>query len=82
MNTELIAIPGFGRISEKQVRFEITYWTNLMQENYKAGRIQMAISAMKNLKPFVDALLARGYKIQQILPNYLNYYHRHHHRQQ
>jgi hypothetical protein len=65
---DLITIAGFGRITEKQAMFEIGYFANLMQESYQTGKFSIAMQAMKNMKPFVDALLKKGYSIEQILP--------------
>jgi hypothetical protein len=63
-----IQIVGFGIITEKQAMFEIAYFAALMQENYKAGRFTMAMSAMRSMQPFVDALRKKGYSMEQILP--------------
>lgn len=63
-----IQIVGFGIITEKQAMFEIAYFAALMQESYKSGKFSMAMQAMKSMQPFVDALLKKGYSIDQILP--------------
>lgn len=63
-----LQIVGFGIITEKLAMAEIGYFANLMQTCYNRGDVSGAIVAMKAMKPFVDALLARGYKIDQILP--------------
>jgi len=64
-----IQIVGFGIITEKQAMGEIAYFANCMQDAYKTGKMNLAIQAMKSMKPFVDALLAKGYSIEQVLPN-------------
>jgi hypothetical protein len=63
-----IQIVGFGVITEKQAMGEIAYFASVMQDAYKNGRMNLAIQAMKSMKPFVEALQKKGYSIEQIMP--------------
>lgn len=63
-----ILIAGFGVITEKQAMSEIAYFASTMQDAYSKGQMNIAIQAMKSMKPFVEALQKKGYSIEQILP--------------
>ncbi len=63
-----IQIVGFGIISERFALAEVAYYAKVMQENYKRGNFSNAMQCMKTMQPFVDALLKKGYSIEQILP--------------
>ena len=67
MNDSLL-IQGYGVITVKLALAEVAYYANLMQAAYKRGDMNMAISAMRTLQPFVESLKGKGYRMEQILP--------------
>jgi len=67
LNTSLY-IPGFGVITEKLALSEVKYFADEMQKAYALGNMTRAILMMKTMRPFVDALIERGYTLKQILP--------------
>jgi hypothetical protein len=67
MNASIL-IPGFGVITEKLALAEIKWFAAEMQKAMADGNMTRAILMMKSMRPFVEALKAKGYAMEQILP--------------